>query len=111
MKKYEKFVKETSIEFKNVNEDLIFFIMGIAGESGEILDRLIKHLRGGFDNSITDELREDLIEELGDILFYITRSSQLLGISLDEVMQLNIEKLLKRIANKNLLPTTKRINK
>ena len=108
MKEYENFIKKTSMEFKNINEDLIFFIIGIAGESGEALDRLKKHLRGGFDNPITDELRADLIDELGDILFYITRSAQLLGISLDKVMQLNLKKMSKRIVSKNLLQTTRR---
>ena len=40
--------------------------------------------------------KEHLIEELGDIAWYLAETSYALDISLEEVLKLNIEKLQKR---------------
>ena len=67
---------------------LLHGIIGIITESGEISDNVKKHLFYGKDLD-----KENLIEELGDILWYVATSCNAIGIPLDEVMFLNIEKL------------------
>ena len=62
--------------------------VGVAGESAELLDAILT----SFTNSTPLDL-ENVIEELGDIEFYMSGLRQQLQISRDEVLQANINKL------------------
>lgn len=68
--------------------------MGISGETGEVIDIIKKHLYQGHDLN-----KEHLTEELGDVMFYITNLATLVGIDMQEVLQNNVDKLLKRYPN------------
>ena len=70
---------------------LINGVMGLCGESGEAIDIVKKHLAQGHDLD-----REHLIQELGDIAWYLAETASALDVSLEEVLQRNIEKLQKR---------------
>lgn len=70
---------------------LINGLMGLNGEAGEAIDILKKHLFQGH------ELDKDhLAEELGDVAWYLAVTADALGYSLEEILQMNIEKLQKR---------------
>ena len=43
-----------------------------------------------------DDNREHLIIELGDVMWYVMQACMALGVSLDEVVEGNVEKLKKR---------------
>lgn len=60
---------------------------GLAGETGEVVEVLKKHVRDG------KLRREDLILELGDVLHYWTRICQEFSLDPDVVMDANIRKL------------------
>jgi NTP pyrophosphatase (non-canonical NTP hydrolase) len=62
--------------------------VGISGESGELLDAIKKHV---IYNKPLD--RENVIEELGDLEFYMEGLRQGFGISREETITANIEKL------------------
>lgn len=64
---------------------------GVSGEAGELTDCIKKHTIYG--KSLD---RENLIEELGDLEFYVEGIRQTTGISRDEVLAANIAKLSKR---------------
>jgi len=64
---------------------------GASGESGELEDAIKKHV---IYNKPLD--RENVIEELGDLEFYLEGIRQGLGLTRDEVLQANIAKLAKR---------------
>ena len=64
---------------------------GISGESGELEDAIKKHV---IYNKPLD--RENVIEELGDLEFYMEGMRQGLGITREEVLLSNIAKLAKR---------------
>ena len=66
---------------------------GVAGEAGELLDAVKK---AAIYNKPLD--RENAIEELGDIEFYLGGVRAALNISRDDVLQANINKLQKRYA-------------
>lgn len=68
--------------------------MGLAGESGELVDYLKKWV--GHDHQLDAEYVK---KELGDVLWYISEIATALGISLQEVAMLNREKLLRRYPN------------
>ena len=72
-------------------EVLINGVMGLCGESGEAIDIVKKHLAQGHDLD-----REGLIKELGDIAWYLAETATALDVSLEEVLERNIEKLRKR---------------
>ena len=69
----------------------IHMVMGISGEAGELLDAIKKATiyRKEID-------RENVVEELGDLEFYMEGLRQELGITREETIEANIEKLGKR---------------
>lgn len=74
--------------------NLMHLEMGIVGEAGEISDAIKKHViyRKPLDIS-------NLIEELGDLEFYMEALRQHLGLSRDGILAANIAKLQKRYAD------------
>lgn len=67
------------------------FALGLAGESGEVVDLIKKDLYHGKDID-----RVKLIKELGDVAWYWVALCQQYSIHPSEVMQINIEKLQHR---------------
>lgn len=66
-------------------------VMGLNGEAGECIDVVKKHL---FQGHKLDEAK--LIDELSDVLWYAAITCEGLGVTLDDVMRHNVEKLQKR---------------
>ena len=56
-----------------------------------------------------DDNREHLIIELGDLMWYVAQATQALGISMDEVLETNVNKLKKRYPVVSLTSTCLRI--
>lgn len=61
--------------------------LGLAGETGEVVELLKKHLRDGKHPGF------DLLLELGDVLHYLTVIAHAYNYSLGDVMRANVEKL------------------
>lgn len=76
------------------NDLLINGVMGLCGESGEVIDHVKKHLAQGHELS-----KEKMVEELGDVAWYLAELATYLGISLEAIFDKNIEKLSKRFPN------------
>lgn len=74
---------------------LLHASLGLSSEAGEISDQLKKHLYYG---SILDEV--NLVEELGDLMFYVAMVCRALDVSLEEVLDKNIKKLKARYGDK-----------
>lgn len=66
-------------------------VFGLAGEPGEFADHIKKHL---FHEHPLDQ--QYLEKELGDILWYAALACTALNISMDAIMEQNIEKLKRR---------------
>lgn len=66
-------------------------LIGLSGESGEASDILKKTL---FQGHRLD--REHLARELGDVAWYLALSADAIGYSLEEIFQMNIDKLKER---------------
>lgn len=65
--------------------------LGLAGESGEVVDLVKKHL---FHGKALD--REKLILELGDVRWYLESFAWILGTTMEEIEEANIAKLRAR---------------
>ena len=90
--RYDKFVEalfkvDTHIQMVN------HAALGVCGEAGELADCLKKHIHYGkpvnFDN---------LVEELGDLRFYLQAVQNIFGITEQHILQKNAEKLAVRYA-------------
>ena len=74
---------------------LIEKILGLAGETGEAVDKFKKIFRdkGG---KISDEDREEIVKELGDVLWYVATIARYLDTPLSVVAEKNVEKAISR---------------
>ena len=75
-------------------ERLLTAGVGINAEGGEFLEIIKKMVFQG--KPWTDDNREHLIIELGDLLWYVAQATQALGVSFDDVIATNVKKLEKR---------------
>ena len=73
--------------------NLVHAGMGIAGEAGELLDAIKKHT---IYNKALD--RYNVVEELGDLEFFMEQLRKALNVSREETLLVNMEKLAKRYA-------------
>ena len=73
--------------------DLLHMAVGVSGEAGELLDAVKKAV---IYNKQMD--LENIIEELGDLEFYMSKIRQIVGITREEILQRNIDKLSVRYA-------------
>ena len=74
---------------------LVYPALGLAGEAGELANKVKKVLRdhGG---RLSEEAREAILAELGDVLWYVAQVATDLGESLEAVAQANLAKLRSR---------------
>lgn len=78
------------------NGELWYYALGMAEEAGEAVGKVKKFYRDGGLNS------EAFGRELGDTLWYLTRSASVVGIDLESVAQGNLEKLTARLRTNTL---------
>lgn len=78
-----------------VGNKIIYPTLGLAGEAGEVAEKVKKVLRdkgGIFD----EETKKQILLEISDTLWYINALANDLGYNLEEVMLANIDKLESR---------------
>jgi NTP pyrophosphatase (non-canonical NTP hydrolase) len=66
-------------------------VLGLCGESGECADLVKKNLFQGHDLDVNH-----LAKELGDVAWYLAVSAYAIGFSLEEILQMNVDKLRSR---------------
>lgn len=74
---------------------MLYPTLGLVGEAGEFADKIKKVWRNGR-GSLTEDQRQGLIDELGDVLWYVAACAKELGAPLEEVARRNLEKLASR---------------
>ena len=104
---YQDFVKSTDIS----NCNLQFYVDGMTEESGEISGIFKRVRRGDYGEQAKEDIdelglryvlsnyedvRRDMLKELGDIHWYTSRFIQEIGSTWGEVETINTEKLMKR---------------
>ncbi len=73
------------------SDRLVENTLGLVGEAGEIAEKIKKQIRDG-----KLAAGEDIIKELGDVMFYLVALANYFDSDLDEVLQRNVEKLNSR---------------
>jgi NTP pyrophosphatase (non-canonical NTP hydrolase) len=80
----------------DVNDPIVYPTLGLVNEAGEVAGKIKKIFRDR-NGEITDEDREALKQELGDVLWYLTQICTNLGLTLEEVAEANLDKLFSRL--------------
>ena len=92
---YQKKALSTVISNPDPLMDKTVWAMGVAGEAGEVVEKWKKivHYKNGV---VSDEDKAELGKELADVVWYIAVLADRLGLSLNDLMQQNVDKLASR---------------
>jgi NTP pyrophosphatase (non-canonical NTP hydrolase) len=82
---------QTAVPHSDPTDRIHNAVLGLAGEAGEIADAWKKHVYHGHGLDAGE-----MVNELGDVLWYVTLFADALGVPLGRIMERNIEKLAKR---------------
>jgi NTP pyrophosphatase (non-canonical NTP hydrolase) len=72
--------------------DLTIMSLGLAGETGEVAEKIKKFFRDGTFN------RDEFVKELGDVIYYWARICKYFDIDPNQVIDTNVHKLMDRKA-------------
>lgn len=97
---YQKFTKTTAI-YPIIGKSFVYPALGLAGETGEVLEKIKKVFRDN-NGKLSKEAKEEITKELGDILWYLSQLSTELGLSLKDIAQKNMDKLNSRKSRNKL---------
>jgi len=89
---------------------LLYPTLGLTGEAGEVAEKVkklyrddeINFMREDMTEELTADQANDLALELGDVLFYVAAIAGDIGYSLEEIADMNIDKLAQRQARNTL---------
>lgn len=70
-------------------ENSLYPFLKLAGEAGEVCEKIGKAIRDGY----PEDFATALAKELGDVLWYISAIAHDYGFSLQEIAEMNIDKL------------------
>jgi len=81
--------------YPNRGVNFTYPALGLAGEAGEVADKLKKVIRdhGGV---LTDPVRDAVAKELGDVLWYVAVLAAEIDYDLNTIAQANLNKLASR---------------
>lgn len=95
---YQKLATRTAtFTGKQAEYALMYVCLGLAGESGELIEKIKKGIRND-DGVFSDEARRLITLEIGDVLWYLSQIARLLDIPFDGAAIANIKKLEDRAA-------------
>ena len=76
-------------------QNIIYPCLGLAGEAGEVADKVKKVLRDK-NSMFSNETKQELAKELGDVLWYVAVLANDLGFDLNAIASINVRKLASR---------------
>jgi NTP pyrophosphatase (non-canonical NTP hydrolase) len=91
---YQELSRRTAT-YPGAGDNIVYPTLGLAGEAGEVAEKVKKLLRDD-DGVMSQERREALAGELGDVLWYVAQVATEAGLDLEEIAQGNLDKLLSR---------------
>ncbi|PJC56175.1 hypothetical protein CO026_01845 [Candidatus Kaiserbacteria bacterium CG_4_9_14_0_2_um_filter_41_32] len=87
-------------KYPNVGDDFVYPTLGLVGEAGEFANKIKKLMRDKNifrPSAVSEGDRDDVLKELGDVLWYTAQLATEFGVNLDDVAKSNLEKLLSRL--------------
>lgn len=97
LRKYQEAVLNGNLVHGEVLHDqysrrLLHSILGLCGESGEVADLVKKAMQDGNEGLNVPRI----VEELSDVLWFLTSTTALLGYDIEELASINYNKLSER---------------
>ncbi len=94
LSEYQSLSRRTAT-YPRAGEDMTYPARGLCGEAGEVAEKVKKTLRddGGL---LSEERREALSRELGDVLWYLSQLATEADLDLETIAEENLDKLLSR---------------
>lgn len=91
---YQKESRKTAV-YPEIGKGYVYPTLGLANEAGEFAGKIKKIFRDD-DGKISSERKEDLVHELGDVLWYMSQIATELDIKLSDIAKENLKKLFSR---------------
>lgn len=88
---YQRQTNKAIPEHDNKKDAVLHWCIGLSEECGEVMSVIKHHFYGGEDIN-----REDLVKEVGDVLWYLAALCREAGIDMEAVAELNVAKLMHR---------------
>ena len=73
---------------------LVYPALGLTGEAGEVADKIKKIIRDK--RTLDVQERIEIAKEVGDVLWYVAAMARDLGVDMDTMARMNLEKLRDR---------------
>ena len=99
LNEYQQHALETAIYPEN--RRIIYPTLGLTGEAGEVADKVKKVIRDAHEE-FTPEKKLEIVKEIGDVMWYCATLARDLGYELDDVAQMNVDKLRSRMQRNHL---------
>lgn len=97
---YQKLSRKTAV-YPKKDKNFVYPTLGLAGESGEVAEKIKKVIRDK-KGKIDKDTRLEISKELGDVLWYVSQLATELKLSLESIASKNITKLYSRLKRKRL---------
>ena len=94
LSQYQARARATAV-YPQAGDNLLYPTLGLCGEAGEVAEKIKKMVRDDA-GRLTDERRDALAKELGDVLWYLAQIATEADLDLDVVAEANLEKLSSR---------------
>lgn len=85
----------TTAIYPNQGQNIIYPVLGLLGEAGEVAEKVKKVIRDS-DGVLDDPTRDKIALELSDVCWYLATVAYELDYSLEEIFQMNLDKLNSR---------------
>ena len=91
LNEYQELAQRTSNRALDAKGHLFNGVLGLSGEAGECADMVKKHY---FQDA--RPMIDRLVDELGDVMWYVAETAAAMGVTLEEVAERNVKKLRMR---------------
>lgn len=92
---YQKQAIKTAINQDEDFKNLMYRTLGLVGEAGEIAEKIKKIIRDK-DSKISVDDKQEIIKEMGDVLWYLQALADSLDVSFSAVAEINLDKIHSR---------------
>ena len=100
LNEYQRLSRRTAMEVRT-DHPIVYPTLGLTNEAGEFAGKVKKIFRDKR-GVISEEDRQELKKELGDVLWYVAQLATELNVSLEEVASQNLQKLFDRQARNQI---------
>jgi NTP pyrophosphatase (non-canonical NTP hydrolase) len=91
---YQKKCKKTAV-YPKIGKNFVYPVFGLVGETGEVAEKIKKLFRDD-KGKLSEVKKQEIVKELGDVMWYLAQLSTELGLKLSDVLKINLEKLSSR---------------